>query len=160
MYTNMKIEIKWGLIFSFVSLLWITIGYLFGFQTKYPTMHVVFSMLFAIPAILMMYLGIAEKRRVNGDKISFKQAFITGLGISIVVALLTPVVQYIFHKFINPGFFERMIEVAIAGGQSLQQAEATFNLKMYAFGGAIFGLIIGAITSLILAAILRSKEDQ
>ncbi|MCI0664181.1 MAG: DUF4199 domain-containing protein, partial [Acidobacteria bacterium] len=76
------------------------------------------------------------------------------------VALLTPLVQFIFHKFINPGFFEKMIEVAIAGGQSLQQAQATFNFKMYAFGGAIFGLIIGAITSLILAAISRSKEVQ
>jgi Protein of unknown function (DUF4199) len=155
----MKTEIKWGLIFSLVQLLWLALEYAVGLHDKYISMHPFLSLLFIIPAFAMMILAIAEKRRVLGGSVSFKQAFLCGLGVSVVVSLLAPLAQFIFHRFINPSFFENMIDYMISTGRSTpEQANDFFNLKFYMFQESMSAIVTGVITSSILAAIMRDRK--
>lgn len=153
-----KIELKWGLIFAFVALLWITLEYLVGLHGRYIRWHPWLTMFFVIPAVVMMVMSIVEKRTVLGGHITFKQAFLCGLGVSIIVGLLTPITQIIFHRFINPGFFESFINYAVTTQQAtLEQAQKYFNLTSYIIQGMIFAVIVGAITSLAIAAMIRKE---
>jgi len=154
----MKTEIKWGLIFSLAALLWVLLERLVGLHDKYIHLHPLLTMLFAIPAVAMMVMAIREKRRELGGAITFKQAFLCGLGVSVVVALLAPLAQYLTHNFITPNYFTNAINYSVQNGlQTREQAEQYFSLKSYILQASLSGLVIGAITSLILAVIMRAK---
>jgi Protein of unknown function (DUF4199) len=157
----MKTEIKWGLIFSLVQLLWLALEYAVGLHDKYISLHPFLTLLFIIPAFAMMILAIAEKRRALGGSINYKHAFLCGLGVSVVVSLLAPLTQFIFHRFINPSFFENMINNAIGtGGSTPEQANAFFNLKSYMLQASMGAIVAGVITSLILAAVMRDRKGK
>lgn len=155
----MKTEIKWGLIFTFVQFLWICLEFAVGLHDKYVSMHPILTNLFIIPAVYVMYLAIREKKNILGGKITFGQAFLCGLGVSVIVAVLAPLSQYIFHRFINPNYFQNAINYAISAGK-LTEAEASsyFSLQSYMMQASLGAIVAGVITSLIIAAIIRSKS--
>jgi hypothetical protein len=156
----MKTELKWGLIFTVVALLWMVLERITGLHDKYIHLHPILTNLFAIPAIVMMVLAIKEKKRLLGGRISFKQAFLCGLGVSIVVAALSPLAQWITSRFITPNYFTNAINYAVqAGLQTREQAEAFFNLNSYMLQASLGALVMGILTSLIVAAFVRTKNS-
>ncbi|MCI0664850.1 MAG: DUF4199 domain-containing protein [Acidobacteria bacterium] len=156
----MKTEIKWGVIFVIVSFLWISLEWLVGLHDKYISMQQYFGFLFVIPAVLMMVLAIAEKRRVLGGEISFKQGFLCGMGVSIVVAILTPLYQWILFRFVSPDFFQNNINYRISLGQDPAALQMLYSIKWVLIGGVVVALVTGAITSLLLAAIMRTRTAR
>jgi Protein of unknown function (DUF4199) len=156
----MKPEIKWGVIFIIVSFLWITLERVVGLHGKYISMRQYVGFLFIIPAVLMMVLAIAEKRRVLGGNISFKQGFLCGMGVSIVVAILTPLSQWILYRFVTPDFFQNDINYRMSQGENTTALEFLYSTNWFLLVGVSAALITGAITSLILAAIMRTKTSR
>ncbi len=151
-----KLEIKWGVIFAAMQLIWITLEFAVGLHDKHISWHPTISNFIAIPSIIIMVLAIREKRAVLDGKITLGKAFLCGLGVSVIVAILSPLVQIIFFRLINPNFFTSMIKHAIESGQAtLEQTQANFNLSNYLMLGAIGSIVMGAITSLIIAAIIK-----
>ncbi|MGE0885950.1 MAG: DUF4199 domain-containing protein [Blastocatellales bacterium] len=156
----MKTEIKWGLIFTLVAFAWITLEWAVGLHGKFIGWQPILTNIFVIPAVWVMVLAIKDKRRELGGKITFSQAVLCGIGISVIVAVLAPLTQWIFHNFVSPHFFENAINYAVQNGKATrEQAEAYFNLKSYMLQGSLGGLVMGTLTSLILAAIMRSKNS-
>jgi hypothetical protein len=155
-----KTEIKWGVIFSVMGLLWLTLEYLVGLHDKLIAWHPILTNLVAIPSVIIMVLAILEKRRVLGGKITFGQAFLCGLGVSIVVALLSPLTQFIFHRLINPGYFDNAIRYVVSQGKAtLEQAQGLFNLESYMIQSVLAAIIIGTITSLVIAAMIKKEVE-
>ena len=58
---NIKIEVKWALIFSIVGLLWMVLEKISGLHGRYIDYHLYLTNLFAIPAITMMVLALKDK---------------------------------------------------------------------------------------------------
>ncbi|CAN5621014.1 hypothetical protein BH11BAC2_BH11BAC2_23540 [soil metagenome] len=157
----MKTEIKWGIIFSLVSLVWVTMEFYLGYHTTKIEQHPTFTMFFILPAILMMTAGIREKKSELGGVISYKEAFLSGIIISIVVAILSPLVQVIFSNFINPNFYQTFIDYAVSHGKATKsEAEAYFNLKSYTIQSVIGAIVMGMITSAIAALFIRTKVEK
>lgn len=157
----MKIELKWGLIFSLVSLLWVIGEYLVGLHDRYIDQQALLTNLFFFPAVLMMYLAVREKRAALGGQIGFVEALLFGIAVSVVVAVLSPGVQFVFHRWINPGFFARIIEHSVASGKlTLDQAEKHFNLNSYMLMSSIGAIGAGGMTSLVLALTMRTKNSK
>lgn len=155
-----KTEIKWGIIFSIMGLLWVTMEYLVGLQGRFIAWHPYLTNLVAIPSVIIMVMAILEKRQVLGDVITFKQAFLCGLGVSIVVAVLSPLTQFIFHRVINPGFFDSAIRYGVEHGKTtIEQAQAFFNLRSYILQSVLAAIIMGSITSLVIAAMIKKEAD-
>lgn len=155
-----KTELKWGVIFSVMGLVWVILEFLVGLHDRFIAWHPYLTNLIAIPSVIIMVLAILEKRRVLGGAITFKQAFLCGLGVSLVVAVLSPLTQFIFHRLINPGFFENAIRYGVEHGKTtLAEAQAFFNLQSYMLQSVFAAIIIGAITSLVIAAMIK-KEAQ
>ncbi len=154
-----KIEIKWAIIFTVFMLLWMVMEKMAGLHDKNIEMHATVTMLVAIPAILIYVLALLDKRKnFYNNVMSYKQAFISGLIISLIIMLFTPLTQYITSTVITPDYFDNMIKYAVAEGKLTQEAaEAEFNLRNYMIASTVFAPIMGIITTAIVAIFVRKS---
>ena len=153
------IEIKWAIIFAVVSLLWMFLEKSMGLHGANIEKHALITNFFAIPAIAIFVLALLDKRKNHyGGKITWMQGFLTGLVITAFVAVLTPLTQYVTHMYISPDYFTNAINFAVDNGKmELQQAQEFFNLRSYIFQSALGGVVMGLITSAIVAIFIRKK---
>ncbi|MBL4857410.1 MAG: DUF4199 domain-containing protein [Idiomarina sp.] len=153
-------EIKWGVIFIIVSMLWVLIARLVGLHDNYIAYHSTYSNFFALIAIAIYVLALREKREkdLNGS-MTWKQGFISGLIIAIVVAVLTPISQWITHVIISPNYFENVSNFAAnEGGMDAEQAEVYFTLGSYIIQSMLFALVVGTITAAIVAIFMKTPQ--
>ncbi len=155
----MKTIIKWGATFSVMTILWLTLEKLLGFHDQRIQWHPMFTNLIFFPAVAVYVYAFRERRAELNGKATFKELFLFGLGVSVIVALLSPLAQQLVFKFITPTYFQNAINAGLAQGYKLEALQANFNLANYAVQGAIGSVMIGAITSLVLALIMRTKKE-
>ncbi len=160
---KIKIEIKWGFIFIIVSLLWMVLEKLCGLHSKHIDKHQYLTMLFMIPAIWVYVLALKDKKKhyYNGV-MSYKQGFISGLIITLIVALFSPLTQWIISSVITPEYFPNVIEYSLQSGyhKTREEAEAYFNLENYMKQSVIGALMMGIVTTAIVALFVRSKNSK
>jgi hypothetical protein len=160
---NIKIEIKWAVIFTLVGLLWMLLEKLSGLHSTYIDYHLYLTNLFAIPAIVVMVLALKDKKKnyYNGQ-ITYKQGLISGIILSLFIALLSPLSQWIISYVITPEYFPNVIKRSVEIGyySSTEEAEANFNYANYAIQGAIGALVMGILTTAIAMIFIRSKPQQ
>jgi len=159
---NIRIEIKWALIFAAMSLAWMLIEKLAGLHDTHIDKHPIYTNFIAIPAIAVYVLALNDKRKnFYGGNMSYKQGFISGLIITLIVTLLSPLTQYITSTIITPDFFTNAIEYAVANGKSTREAaEAFFNLQNYIVQGLIGAPVMGIVTTAIVAIFTRGRKKS
>lgn len=133
------------------------------------------SILGYVVIIAGIILGIINLRdKLNRGFISFGKAFQTGLIISILIAIVSVIYSWILITYIDPGLAERIIQMTeeslIKRGLSdemiEQQSEITRrmmtgDLRMVGQIVTFFTTVaIGAVVSLICAAILKRNDDS
>jgi len=159
---NIRLELKWALIFVGMSLLWMVLEKAVGLHNTHIDKHMYLTNLFAIPAILVYVLALKDKKKnfYNGQ-MTYKQGFLSGLIITIIVALLAPLTQWITSTVITPEYFPNVIAHSVETGyhSSLEEAEAYFNLKNYMVQSVIGALVMGIITPAVVALFVRSKSQ-
>jgi hypothetical protein len=154
-----SIEFKWGILFILTMLVWMFGERLFGLHDERIEQHAFYTNFFAIVAIAVYLLALWDKRKhYYHGFMTWKQGFISGLILTFIITILTPLAQYISNTWIAPDYFPNMIEYSVrTGEQSLEEAEAFFNLNNYILQSTVFALISGVITSAIAALIIRRK---
>ncbi|MEX0662799.1 MAG: DUF4199 domain-containing protein [Balneolaceae bacterium] len=154
-----KTEIKWGFIFTAVMLLWMVIERLMGWHSENIDQHVYMTNIFAIPAIAVYVFALIDKRKNDYlGSMTWMQGFKCGVFITLVAAVLSPLAQLIIHTVISPDFFQNMIEYSVeTGSVSRENAESTFNLSSYMVQGVIGTLVMGIITSAIVALFTKKR---
>ena len=156
---NIKIEIKWAVIFVIMTLLWMWMERLTGLHSSHIDKHAIFTNFIAIPAIAIYVFALLDKRKNFYHGImTYKQGFISGLIISLILTILSPLTQYITSTIITPEYFTNVINYAVDQGKlSREAAENYFNLKSYMFQVLIATPIMGIITTAIVAIFTRKK---
>jgi len=143
-------------------LLWMVLEKAVGLHNTHIDKHMYLTNLFAIPAILVYVLALKDKKKnfYNGQ-MTYKQGFLSGLIITIIVALLAPLTQWITSTVITPEYFPNVIAHSVETGyhSSLEEAEAYFNLKNYMVQSVIGALVMGIITTAVVALFVRSKSQ-
>ena len=157
---NFRIEIKWALIFSGTTLLWMLFEKSMGWHDRAIDQHLVGSAFFAIPSILIYVFAIRDKKfSFFEGKISWQQATVSGIYMSLFVALLSPVVQYVTFEWLTPNFFGNMIKHVVDAKQmSVVAAQDYFNLPSYIKQGVFGSLSMGVVTSAIVAYFVQYKK--
>ncbi len=152
-------EIKWGVIFAISTLVWMYFEKAMGWHDELIAQQLIYTNLFALVAIVIFVLALKEKRKKDfGGKMSWKQGFISGIIISIVVALLTPLTQYIGNTWIAPNLFPNLINYMVETGKMTEEgAKNYFNLKSYMVQGSFGALTMGVVTSAIVALFLKKQ---
>ncbi len=158
---NIRIEIKWALIFAAMILLWMWLEKAVGLHGPHIDKHMYLTNLFAIPAIVVYVLALKDKKKnfYNG-RMTYKQGFISGLIITAIVTLLAPLTQWITSTVITPEYFPNVIEHSVETGfyPTREEAEAQFNLKTYMVQSTIGTFVMGLITSAVVAFFVKSKS--
>ena len=86
------------------------------------------------------------------------QGLASGVVLCVVIAILSPLSQYITHEFITPDFFKNAINYAVENNKMTQEnAEIYFSLKSYMLQSAFGALGMGVVTSAIVALFVRKK---
>jgi hypothetical protein len=155
-----KTEMKWALLFSIMVLAWMVLEKLTGLHSTYIDYHLYLTNLFAIPAIWIMVLALKNKKKndYNG-KMSYLQGLKSGVILSLFIALLTPLTQWITTYVITPEYFPNVIKRSVELGyyKTTAEAEAYFNFKNYVQQGTIGAFILGLVTSAIAMIFIRTK---
>lgn len=158
---SIKIEIKWAVIFSIMGLLWMVLEKVSGLHGEYIDYHLYLTNLFAIPAIIVMVMALKDKKKnfYNGQ-MSYKQGLISGIILSVFIAALSPLTQWITSYVITPEYFPNVIKRSVEVGYyaTIEEAEAYFNYPNYAKQSAIGALIMGVVTVAIAMIFIRTKS--
>jgi len=160
---TIKLEIKWALIFVAMTLLWMVLEKLAGLHSTHIDKHMYLTNLYAIPAIAVYVLALLDKRiKYYNGQMTYKQGVVSGLIITVIVALLSPLTQWIISTVITPEYFANVITYSVESGYyaSVAEAKANFNLRTYIIQSVVGALIFGAITSVIVAFFVRTKPKK
>jgi hypothetical protein len=154
------IEIRWGVMFSLATMVWVIVENSVGLHDVYIAKQPIYTNLFAIIAITLYALALRDKRdNFFKGKMTWKQGFLSGVVLSIVISILSPLVQYISYTFISPNFFTNIIKYAVDHKvQTQAQAEGYFSIKSYILQGIFGGLSMGVITAAIVAYFLKNEK--
>ena len=145
----MKIALKYGLLITFVVVLWIVVVRLWLGRGGSPQGQIISGLLFNATAIVAIFLGMRERKESLRGAMRFKEGVKTGMAISLVYAISSCL------------FF--MIEYLIAGPKLLMseagpQTSALWQVVVVAYAGLFFGsLIFGLIYSTLIAFFLARR---
>lgn len=161
MNTSRFTEIKWGLIFIAMLLVWMVLERILGFHDTRIALHMYVTNLVMIPAITIYLLALKDKREKDlQGQMSWLQGFVSGLIIALVVAVFSPLTQYLISAFISPNYFANIIEFSVQQNEmTREEAEAYFNYQNYAIQSAIGAVVMGAITGAIVAIFVKKRAS-
>jgi hypothetical protein len=127
-----------------------------------------------IIALTAIFFGIKSYRdKVLGGRITFGKAFMLGIGISAVAALIFGIYVYVLYGLISPDSIDKLMEayrnkITTSGEtqqvieQELQKFESEAvlwrNTYLMSFIMFITVFLIGVLISLVSAAILKRRE--
>jgi len=153
------VEIKWSAILTIAELLWMLLEKKLDWHDALIAKQPIYTMLFSIVAIILFVLAIKDKKKnYYESKIDWKQGFLSGSIVALIVAILSPLNQYISMEIISPNYFQNAINNAVLNNNmSLENAKDFFNLKSYIFQTAFGGLSTGIVTSAIIAYFIKTK---
>lgn len=135
---GLRLALKYGIAVTVVIAVWVAVKH-FVLHLQGPSAQFADVAIFNFSAIVALMLGIKEKRLANGNKLTFGDGFLTGLGIAITYALLTSLYFVLLLAVVGPGL--------------MQQEGETSYIKAFAgvsIGFALFGAIFSAVISLVL----------
>lgn len=157
-----KIEFKWALLFVLMMLLWMVMERALGLHDEKIELHAIVTNFVAIPAILIYYLAIREKKRVDyNNQITYGQAFMSGLVITLIVTLISPLTQYATTVWISPNYFDNVIAYTVENNLMTEsEAKQYFNLNSYLVQTVAFTPVMGIITTLIVSLFLYTKRKK
>jgi len=110
-----------------------------------------------------MVMALKDKKNVfYGGQMSYKQGLVSGIVLSIFIAFLSPLTQWITSTIITPEYFPNVIAHAVETGyfQSVEEAQAYFNLENYIVQSTIGALVMGIITTAIAMLFIRTKQRE
>lgn len=157
-----RIEFKWAIIFTVVSLLWMYFEKMVGWHDELIGKQAVYTNIFGILAIVIYVLALREKRDnyFNGI-MDWKQGFISGAVLSVIIAAFTPLSQYLVHTFISPDFFKNIINFRLENSQ-LEQSfiENYYTLSTFIFQATFYALSYGIVTAGIVAWFVKKEPKN
>lgn len=154
-----SIEIKWAIIFAVTTLVWMFLEKLVGLHSEHIDKHSIYTNFIAIPAIIIYVLALLDKRKnFYSGIMTYKQGFVSGLIITLIVTVLSPLTQFITSTIITPEYFPNVIKHVVSRELMKQEeAEKFFNLNAYIVQGLIGAFVMGLITTAIVAIFTRRK---
>jgi hypothetical protein len=153
-------EFKWASILFTVTLLWKVFEKIMGWHGPQIEKHALYSNMYDllfVTIFVFALLGIRKKRFAG--EMTWKQGFLSGLIITVLITAVSPITQFLAHKVISPEFFPNIINLAVENGVlSSETAEAKFNLNNYILENLVGTAIIGTVCALLLPLFMMKKH--
>lgn len=160
-----KIALKYGILIVLFTFIWICLEYWIGIHTDYIDYHPLATLLSLVVPLILLYYAMREAKRYDAGEFSYGDAFKVGLYVTLVVAVLNPLGQWLFQQMVFPGYLEAMqahtearqlaqgIDVEVARQVSTEE----YALDSFLLRAVLGSLAAGLIMSAILAIFVRDK---
>lgn len=144
--------VKYGLALTVSIAIWITIMHM-GLYSEKKTGTTIIDYFYILIPLIGLYFGIKEKKHMLKNKFTLKTGIWEGFYISLVYAILSPFVFYIYYIAINP--------------ESIEFAKKAYGMEQFSTKAVIFAdmavqfifsLVTGLIFSLITSYFLARKK--
>lgn len=157
---NLKIELKWALIFMVTLLAWMLLERIAGLHDRYIEQQQYLTMLFIVPAVYVYFEALRDKKRVTyGGQMTYWQGFKSGVIISVIIAACSPLTQWLVSYVVTPSYFANVIDYSVKTGyyKTVEEAQAYFNYRNYAIQSVVWALAMGVATTAVVAALVSRK---
>ncbi|PIQ47068.1 MAG: hypothetical protein COW03_17260 [Cytophagales bacterium CG12_big_fil_rev_8_21_14_0_65_40_12] len=156
---------KWGIIYGAIGTVVNLIPMLMELQPSW------LQIVNIVIAIAMYILACKEFKTENGGLMSFGEGFRISLGAAAIAGVMRSVISYIYIKFIDPEYMERMKQIMNdtwrEQGMTEEQIEQSSRF-MSGFSNPELGLILGVVVVVlggliwgaIVSAIMKNGEDE
>lgn len=156
---KLYIELKWSVIFTIALLCWLLLEKTLGWHGEPIANRWWLTLLFAPFGILIYLLALREKRRrVFHNKMTWMQGFVSGVILSVFIALISPLAQFISENYITPEYFNTVIEYSVTN-ELLTRTKANdlLHINNYIWQSAFGAFGLGVIASALVAGFVRKK---
>ncbi|WP_430613066.1 DUF4199 domain-containing protein [Flavobacterium sp. JP2137] len=159
---NYSIEFKWAAISTVLAIAWMYLEKNLGYHDEKIGIQILFTNLFSLVLIAVFIIALSEKKKhFFHSVISWKQAFFSGMILTLMITIFFPLVQYITYTQISPDFFDNLLAVVIEkGSMSLESAQTYFSFDNYLKQGAFNNLSLGVVTSACVAYFIQTKNPK
>ena len=156
-----KIEVKWAFAFVIMQLLWMLLEKILGLHSQNIDKHPIYTNFVAIPSIAIYMFALLDKRNnYFQGTMTYKEGLITGVIITFIVTLFSPLTQLIVSNIITPEYFPNVIKHSVNTGLMTEvEALNFFNLNSYIKQAIIVTPIMGMITTIIVAFLIKKKNS-
>lgn len=160
-------EFRFAFYTAAFSFIWLMLEYVAGLQDQFIDYNAVVRWFALFIPVVFFYIGLKRKRDADYDgSITFGQCFRSGLIMTVFAALMIVPLQAVFHYFINPAYFDDMIQhevqQAVNNGQNpkaaYDAAAATYNMTSYALQSGIGMLVLGTLLTSIYSFMLSRNR--
>ena len=167
----MSRELRYGLIAGFITVIWMSLGYYFGWEKSDMGKYAPFVSLIILA--VAVYLTVLFKRDKDSDgAIGFKEGFVAGISVSFVVGMMVGLYLLIYSQYINPNLVNEMMKEAEdfyksqpdVSQEQIDRAKDSVKAMYSPFGQLTYGIgttmLVGALISLVCAAIMRKSVSN
>lgn len=159
MLQSFKIEIKWSVLYTIAYLLWMVFENKMGWHDSKVGLQPLYNLLFVPIGAFIIGLGLFDKKRnFFKNNMNWKQGFISGIILAVLITVLNPVVLYITHTYISPDFFQNAINGSVSETYTLAQAQAQYNLNTAISNSVFEKLSFGVVIAAIISYFIQTKN--
>lgn len=157
--SRFKIEIRWAFIYAGMVILWAVIGKILDFDNAKIEYSFVFNSLIIVPSFVIYLLEGFAKRKSQHGTITYKQAFISGVVLSVFIMCLGVLTTIISVRIISPNYFSNAIAFFTSNKSiTTEQAIQQFNLQTFIVQGIVGTIVAGMVFSLITSFIVKKNN--
>jgi len=146
--------IKWGLIISIVSFLWIILEKNLGYHTTLIAEKGNFSWLLIPLTLVLYYFAFREvKRKLSSEQSIILEYLKAGLTIGLITMVFAPISMWLMSTYISPEFFDNAIAEGVRVGEDRTKLESEYNLRSFILRSGLAAIVLGiflGITSVLI----------
>ncbi|MEZ0484765.1 DUF4199 domain-containing protein [Fibrella aquatica] len=162
-----SLALKWGGITGIALIVYSTLLYTLGGMANAALSAIVYVIIIA-----GLFLGIREYRTLNGGYLAIGEGVSLGALMTAVSGILSSAYNAIYTTLIDPGVMEQMqnqarVKLEEQGNLTDEQIEQSLEIMqkfqspgMLFIFGVLGSILMGALFSLIISAIMRRKKDN
>lgn len=143
--------LKYGLIMSGVLLLCLALMHLTGQYSSFEKGGPL-DIVFILSPFVIWYLGLRAKKRQLKNNISFKQAWVEGIKIATVFAVISPFIFMFYYLGFNPAILGY-----VRDSYGLEGASKTTVIVVDMVAQFVGAVLMGTIYSAILAFFMKKR---
>jgi hypothetical protein len=154
-----KTELKWAVYFTLMTIIWVVFEKAIGLHDIHIEKQVTFTYFYAIPAILIYFLALREKKMKDySGMMTYRQGLISGIWLTLFTSIMAPFNIYLIFTYISPDFLQNAKISAVANElMDLQTAEAYFTISNYIQESLKSTPIFGLFTTALVTLFVRTK---
>ena len=155
-----SIELKWAFNFFIASMLWMMLEKFLGYHDDKIQYQPLFSMLLGF-VTLVIYIFALKDKKINfyHNQMNWREGFVSGLTLSLVIALFTTMIEYTKHHVISPYFLETMQKIIVEQNKmTLENAENFFTFSNTLSQSIFYVISFGSVLAALISLVIKSKD--